>query len=127
MVRFMRSIWPLVQGWFGLGQAVIDVVAGAGDFKRVGAKMLAPLPGQLDVSGGRATLPGVVKWVPLSVSTVWISIREGLNELLQKVSGLASGGSFHQPGEGKLGGAVDGDKEVELASAVRTSVRSTWK
>ena len=45
-------------GMVGFGQTVINVVTGAGDFKGVGAKMLAPLPGQLDVGGGGTDVAG---------------------------------------------------------------------
>lgn len=55
-----------------LGGAVLDVVSGAGELESVGPEELAIgdcLPDQRD---SRAPAPGVVNWMPLSVSTVWI-------------------------------------------------------
>ena len=60
-------------------------------------------------------MPGVVKWGAVVGENGVNFIRDGLDEFLQKVGGLAPSRPFHQPGEGELGGAVDGDKEVELA------------
>ncbi len=55
----------------GLCQLVIDVVLGAGVFEGVRPNEFSSLQGGLDVRHSRALLPGVVKWVPLSVRTVW--------------------------------------------------------
>ena len=57
----------------GLGQAMLDVVPGAGQFEGVSAE-ISPLSIATLMSGAPDPLaPGVVKWVPLSVSTVCIS------------------------------------------------------
>jgi hypothetical protein len=55
----------------GLGQAMIDIVLGAGVFEGVRPDGLSGVEGGLDVGGCRARVPGVVKWIPLSVRTVW--------------------------------------------------------
>ena len=55
----------------GLCQPVIDVVLGAGVFEGVRPNELSSLQGGLDVGAAELVLPGVVKWVPLSVRTVW--------------------------------------------------------
>ncbi len=101
-------------GVVGLGQAVIDVVTGAGDFKGVGAKMLSTLLSQLDVGGGRTEVArgGEVSAVVGENGVDFI--RDELDEFLQKIGGLAPSRPFHQSGEGELAGAVDGDKKVEL-------------
>ena len=102
-------------GVAGFGQAVISVVTGAGDFRGVGAKVFPALPGQLDVGGGRPDVAGRGEVGAVVGENGVDFIRDGLDEFLQKIGGLAPGGPFHQSGEGELGGAVDGDKEVELA------------
>ena len=50
---------------------MIDVVLGAGIFEGVHPNELSSLQGGLDVRAAEFVLPGVVEWVPLSVSTVW--------------------------------------------------------
>ena len=55
-------------GMARLSQSVIDVVLGTGELERMRPEDLASL-----IRGAaELVLPGVVKWVPLSVSTVWI-------------------------------------------------------
>jgi hypothetical protein len=54
-----------------LGQAMIDDVPGAGELEGMGAEALAALQRQPDSAAAEHGLPGVVKWVPLSVRTVW--------------------------------------------------------
>ncbi len=51
-------------------QTMIDIVAGPGKLEAVSAEGFAGCNRLLDDGGAEATLPGVVKWVPLSVSTV---------------------------------------------------------
>ena len=53
-----------------LGQAMVDIAAGTGAIEAVGAEGLAGCNRLPDDGGGQATLPSVVKWVPLSVSIV---------------------------------------------------------
>ena len=55
----------------GLCQPMIDVVLGAGVFEGVRPNGLSGVKSRLDVRRGELVLPGVVKWVPLSVRTVW--------------------------------------------------------
>src|SRR3954465_11748602 len=55
----------------GLGQAMVHIVLGAGVFEGMRAQTVSPRAIASLMSGGaEAVLPGVVKWVPLSVSTV---------------------------------------------------------
>ena len=51
---------------------MLDVVLGAGAFEGVGAEELACCDGFLDDGTAEPPAPGVVNWMPLSVSTVWI-------------------------------------------------------
>ena len=55
----------------GLCQLVIDVVLGAGVFE--GVRQTGSPASRAALMSGTAelVLPGVVKWVPLSVRTVW--------------------------------------------------------
>src|ERR1700712_5145712 len=75
------------------------------------------------ISSGVQVLPdGSVKWVPLSVSTVWIEHRvdlvgNGSGKGPQEVAGNPAGGLLVQLSEGKLGSSVDRHEEVELAFA----------
>ena len=50
---------------------MIDVVLSAGVFEGVRPDGLSGVQGGLDVGTAELVLPGVVKWVPLSVRTVW--------------------------------------------------------
>ena len=49
-------------GMMGLGETVIDVVAGAGCLKGMGTEEFATLPAALDVGGGRADVAGGRGW-----------------------------------------------------------------
>src|ERR1700683_2479194 len=60
-------------------------------------------------------LPGVVKWVPLSVRTVWTFIGDGGEQATQEISGGPPRDFLMQFDEGELRRPVDGDDEVELA------------
>ena len=51
----------------GLCQPMVDIVLGAGVFEGVRPNELSSLQGGLDVGAAELVLPGVVKWVPLSV------------------------------------------------------------
>jgi hypothetical protein len=62
---------PIGPRVFGLCQPMIDVVLGAGIFEGVCPNRLPSVEGGLDVRAAELVLPGVVKWVPLSVRTVW--------------------------------------------------------
>ena len=62
---------PIGPWMLGLCQPVIDVVLGAGVFEGVRPNGLSSLQGGLDVRRRRARIAWVVKWVPLSVRTVW--------------------------------------------------------
>ena len=65
---FDLAVGPRV---FGLCQPMIDVVLGAGIFEGV-RRDGSPAPRAALMSGAaELVLPGVVKWVPLSVRTVW--------------------------------------------------------
>lgn len=59
-------------GMFWFGQTVVDVGFGAGELEGVGAEKLSLLKSELDLGDCGASIAGVVKWTPLSVSTVWI-------------------------------------------------------
>ena len=50
---------------------MIDVVLGAGVFEGVRPNELSSLQGSFMSRAAELVLPGVVKWVPLSVRTVW--------------------------------------------------------
>jgi hypothetical protein len=60
-------------------------------------------------------LPGVVKWVPLSVRTVWTCVRDGGDQAAQEVPGGAARHLLVYLDKGEFGRSVDGDDEVELA------------
>src|ERR1700683_1934418 len=60
-------------------------------------------------------LPGVVKWVPLSVRTVWTFIGDGGEQATQEISGGPPRDFLMQFDEGELRRPVDGDDEMELA------------
>src|SRR3984957_6393058 len=60
-------------------------------------------------------LPGVVKWVPLSVRTVCGPCRDGGDQAAQEVSRGATRHLLVQLDEGELRRSVDGDEQVELA------------
>ena len=55
--------------------------------------------------------------MPLSVSTVRIcgSVEQGLDQVAQEVSGRARRGLCMELGEGKLGGPIDSDEEIQAA------------
>jgi hypothetical protein len=79
------------------------------------------------ISGtGGAAEPGVAKWMPLSVRKVWI-LYGTAGMRWQEFAGDLGGGFLVQVDGREVGGAVDGDAEVELASSVRTSAMSMWK
>jgi hypothetical protein len=59
-------------GVLGLGGAVLDVVPGAGELESVGPEEFTVGDGLFDQWDGRSAIAGVVNWMPLSVSTVWI-------------------------------------------------------
>ncbi len=61
---------PVDPGMLGLCQPMIDVVLGAGVFEGMRPDGLPGVEGGLDVRAAELVLPGVVKWVPLSVRTV---------------------------------------------------------
>lgn len=57
----------------GLGQAMVDVVLGASKLEGMGSEPLAPrCIANLMSDATEALFPGVVKWMLLSVSAVWI-------------------------------------------------------
>src|ERR1700683_1573883 len=60
-------------------------------------------------------LPGVVKWVPLSVRTVGTFIGDGGEQATQEISGGPPRDFLMQFDEGELRRPVDGDDEMELA------------
>ena len=55
----------------GLCQPVVDVVLRAGVFEGVRPNGLCGVQAALMSGAAELVLPGVVKWVPLSVRTVW--------------------------------------------------------
>ena len=59
-------------GMLRLGQAMLDVVLGAGELEGMSPEALRRRRWLPDHRDGRAAAPGVVNWMPLSVSTVWI-------------------------------------------------------
>jgi hypothetical protein len=60
----------LVQGWKGLGQAVIDVRFGACQLEGVGAEELAGRQAAGMSAAAERSLPRLLKCVPLPVCTV---------------------------------------------------------
>ena len=60
---------PVGPGMLGFGQAMIDIALGAGVFEGVRPNGFSGVEGRPGVA--ELVLPGVVKWVPLSVRTVW--------------------------------------------------------
>ena len=65
---FDLAVGPRV---LGLSQAMIDIVLSAGVFEGVRRDGLSALRAALMSGAAELVLPGVVKWVPLSVRTVW--------------------------------------------------------
>jgi hypothetical protein len=71
------SVHPLdltVGPWMlRLGRAVLDIAGGAGVFEGAWAQKRSPLSIASLISGtANPPAPGVVNWMPLSVSTAWI-------------------------------------------------------
>jgi hypothetical protein len=60
-------------------------------------------------------LLGVVKWVPLSVRTVWDLVRDGGDQVAQEVFRGAARHLLVYLDEGELRRSVVGDEEGELA------------
>jgi len=72
-------------------------------------------------------LPGVVKWVPLSVRTVWTFIGDGGEQATQEISGGPPRDFLMQFDEGELRRPVDGDDEIELTfGAPRSNCAPHW-
>ena len=67
------------------------------------------------MEAAEATLPGVVKWVPLSVSTRVHLEMHDLDEIAEEVARDPPRGLLVQLQEGELGRAVNGDEQVEPA------------
>lgn len=73
---------PVNPGMLGLGEAMVEVVLGAGHLEGMGPdasfrSIMALISARLQLSP-----LGSVKWVPLSVSAVWIT-SSGLRTALQ--------------------------------------------
>jgi hypothetical protein len=65
--------------------------------------------------------------MPLSVRQGVDPVGHHLEQLLQELAGGGSRGLFIKAGHSKLGCAVNGHEQIELASPVRTSAMSMWK
>jgi len=102
-------------GMVGFGQAVVEVVAGAGVFEGVRPEELARGHGQPDLGHGRTAVARRGEVGAVVRQDRVDPVGDGLDERLEEVGGGPAGGLFHQAGEGEFGGAVDGDKEVETA------------
>jgi hypothetical protein len=108
----------------GLCQPVIDVVLGAGVFEGVRPNELSSLQGGLDVGRGRTR----IAWRGEVGSVVGEDgmdlVRDGGDHAAHEVPRGAARHLLVHLDEGELRRSVDGDEQVELACAVRTSAMS---
>ena len=108
----------------GLCQPMIDVVLGAGVFEGVRPNELSSLEGGLDVRRGRTR----IAWGGEVGSVVGEDgmdlVRDSGDQAAQEVARGAARHLLMQLDDGELRGPVDGDDEIELACAVRTSAMS---
>ncbi len=108
MVRFIRSTWPLVQGWFGLVSLCSMSCWRQSRVEQVHAELRR---GPRSVAGRMAELDAVVGQHGVD------AIRHGLDHGVQEATAALSIGHVRQAGEGELRGPVDGNEQVELALA----------
>src|SRR5580658_448894 len=115
MVRFILSTCPLVQGCLGfVSRWSISFWAQA--YSKACAQTSSPASRAALMSGAaELVLPGVVKWVPLSVRTGVDLVGNGVDQPTQEVTrGLASH-FLMQFDEGELRGSVDCNEQIEFA------------
>ena len=96
-----------------LRQPVLNIIGGAGKSKSCAWKgfcsaIISRIP------TGDQELPWTVKWVPLSVRTVW-TCKGRPQSADEEVCGVTPRDRLAQFDKGELRGPVDGDKEIELA------------
>ena len=110
-----------------LRQPVVNIIGGAGIFEGMRSEGLL-LGDHLPDFHRR---PGVASGIGEVGSVIGKDrvdlVRDGLNQPTQEVCGVAPRDRLAEFDKGELRGPVDGDKEIELPSAVRTSAMSIWK
>src|ERR1700690_4396114 len=115
MVRFILSTCPLVHGCLGLVSRW-SMWCWAQAYSKACAQTGSPASRAALMSGAaELVLPGVVKWVPLSVRTVGTFIGDGGEQATQEISGGPPRDFLMQFDEGELRRPVDGDDEMERA------------
>lgn len=106
---------PVGPRMIGLGEAMIEVMAGAGVFKGMSPKEFAALHRQLD--GGSSGL-GVARSGEVGAvvgEDGMNAIGDELEQRPQEVGCLSGGGPLDQADERELGSALNGHKEEEFA------------
>lgn len=102
-------------GVVGFGQAVIDIVASTGDFEGMSAEEFSAFQGGLDVRRGRSAAARRSKVCAVVGEHRVDFVGNEFDECLQEVGGSSSGRTLDEPSKSKLGGAIHGHKEPELA------------
>ncbi len=98
-----------------LGEAVLDIEVGAGQFEGMAAERQLLYPHLLDVLG-RPAVAGRVGKVRTIVSEHRVDpVRHGCGQVPQEVAGNPAGGLLVQFDERELGRPVDRYQQVELA------------
>jgi len=119
---FGLAVGPWVVGF---AQAVIDMLAGTGDFEGVSAKEFSALQGGLDVRRGRSGIAGGSKVRAVVGEHCVNFVGDELDGRLQKVGGVSCGRTLDEPGKSKLGGAIH-DHNPELIFLGPDLVGSRW-
>ena len=109
---FYLAVGPRV---IGFGQAVIDVVAGTGDFKGMSAEDFAALPSQPDVRGGGSGIAGRSEVSAIVGQDGVDFVGNSFDQCLQEVGGVTSRRALNQAGKSELGSAIDGHEEQEFS------------
>jgi len=99
----------------GLGQAMIDIVEGAGMFEGMREERLSLGAHVLDLGWGPGLAGGIGEVGSVVGEDGMDPVGDGLDEAAQEVGGDATRHFFMQFDEGELRGSVDRDYEIELA------------
>ena len=109
---FDLSVGP---GVFRFGQAVVDVGLGAGELEGVSAEELSLLESKSDLRGHGVSIAGRGE-VHAVIGEHGVNfIGHGLDQRSEEVGCYPLRGLFMHLDKGELGGAVDGDQELERA------------
>ena len=99
----------------GLGQAMIDIVLGAGVFEGVRPDELSSLQGGLDVPRSRARIARRGEVGSVVGEDGMDPVRDRGDQAAQEVPGGAARHLLVELDKGELRRSVDGDEQVELA------------